>query len=303
MKICLRELSRILGAIFCGLGLVQPSIASESNSITWAIYDLAPSYFVSGTPTRQTLGAGIGDSLLKQVIEALPEYDHKFSVMTVSRIMAEMRAQKPLCTLNVQLTPERAKVAYSTPLLITPGPQLVVKKRMLAQHQDWKGGVSLSSMTRDATLRGQYQAGRSFGKKLDEILHSPANVGLKSNSSASALNALRMLDRERADYTIEYPELVELSVQRKDISDNVTTVPILEGTPFIDSYVICTRSSWGLATLRRIDAELRKLAAKPEYRQSLERWLPEDEVRIHRGDYERFYRTRAKTLFCEATCP
>ena len=303
MTIHLRKFRYAISVMLCSIGCAQHAIAGEPPSITWAVYDMAPSYFVSRTPNHETLGDGIGDNLLKLLVQALPEYDHKFSLMTMPRVMAEMQMNKPLCVLNVQLTPDRAKAAYSTPLLITPGPQLVLNKKLLSAHPDWKTGVSLSALSRDAALHGQYQAGRSFGVQLDEIVRSPANVGLKSNSSANAINALRMLDRKRSDYTIEYPQLVELGVQNQDISADITTVPIIEANAFIDSYVLCTRSAWGLVTMQRIDAQLRQLAAKQQYRHALEKWLPKDELRVHRNDYERFYHMRATTLFCDPTCP
>ncbi|MYM41077.1 TIGR02285 family protein [Duganella qianjiadongensis] len=292
-----------LSAVVFALGCAQASLAGEAQSISWAIYDLAPSYFVSSAPTYETLGDGIGDNLLKLLVQALPEYEHKFSVMTMPRIMAEMKADKPLCVLNVQLTPERAKIAYATPLLKTPGPQLVLSKQLLARHPEWKNGVSLAAISADPALRGQYQIERAYGENLNKILQSPANVGLKPNSSASASNALRMIEHRRADYTIEYPELLEWSVKRRDIPDSLTSLPILEAAPFLDSYVLCTRSEWGAATTQRIDAELRKLAATPAYRQALERWLPKDELRVHKYEYQQFYRNRAKTLACDPACP
>jgi uncharacterized protein (TIGR02285 family) len=303
MTLRLRKLRDAFATVLFSIGLCQPVSASEPDSITWAVYDMAPSYFVPRTPDYKKLGDGIGDNLLKLLIGALPEYDHKFSLMTMPRVMIEMQANNPLCVLNVQLTPERAKVAYSTPLLITPGPELVLRRQLLRQHPQWKSGVSLSALSHDPTLNGQYQAGRSFGAKLDEIVRSATNLNLKLNGSASAINALRMIDLGRSDYTIEYPELVKLGIQNKDISDNVTTVPILEANPFVDSYVLCTRSDWGLTTMRRIDAALHRLASKPEYRRSLEKWLQKDELQVHKNEYERFYRTRAKNLFCDPTCP
>jgi len=303
MTLHLRKFRHALATVLFSIGLYQPGIASEPQSITWAVYDMAPSYFVPRTPDYKNLGDGIGDNLLKLLIEALPEYDHKFSLMTMPRVMIEMQANKPLCVLNVQLTPERAQVAYSTPLLITPGPELVLRRQLLSQHPQWKNGVSLAALSHDPTLNGQYQAGRSFGEKLDEIVKSATNFNLKLNGSASAINALRMIDLGRSDYTIEYPQLVKLGIEKKEISDNVTTVPILDANPFVDSYVLCTRSDWGLSTMRRIDAELRRLASKPEYRHALEKWLQKDELQVHKNEYERFYRTRAKTFFCDPTCP
>ena len=277
--------------------------ASAGEPLTWAIYDLAPSYIVEGTPTPGDLGKGIGDTLLRMLIKSMPEYEHKVVLMTMPRIMAEMQAGRPICMVNALRSPERSKLAYSTPLLLTPAPQLVLKAGLLARHPAWKSGVSLAELTTDARLQGQYQTGRSFGEKIDAVVHAPGNVGLKANSGATAANSLRMIDIGRADYTIEYPVLVALRAQRGEVSDELTSVPLLDADPFVEGYAMCTRSDWGKAVLRRIDSELQAHATTREYQSALAHWLSKSELKLHQHDYERFYQTRANTRFCQADCP
>ena len=270
----------------------------------WAIYDLAPSYFVRGTPTVATLGEGIADQLLGLLIRSMPDYQHELVLMNMPRVMAEMQAGKPICVVNAVRSPERAQLAYSTPLLITPAPQLVLSTRLLERHPEWKGGVSLAALTRDPELHGQFQVGRSFGDKLDAILRAESNVGMKPNSGASAANALRMISMGRADYTIEYPILVALRIREKEVSPDVVTLPILDADPFLEGVVLCTRTAWGLDAMRRIDRELQQHAATPEYQQALARWLSKQELSQHQLDYERFYQRRARTRYCTAaSCP
>lgn len=283
--------------------LLDATAASARDKITWAIYDVPPSYIVRGTPTPDTLGDGISDRLLGLLIKALPEYDHEIVLMTMPRALTEMRAGSQVCLVNAVRTPERVRVAYSTPLLITPAPQLVLSARLLDQHPTWQRGVSLATMIANPNLNGQYIAGRSFGDKLDAIVQSPANIAMKPNSGATASNALKMVALGRADYTIEYPQLLTYLAKTNEVPADLTTVPLLDANPFLEGHVLCARTAWGLAATRRIDGALQQLAATPAYRLALERWLPKDELRRHQGDYDRYYATRASKRFCHADCP
>jgi uncharacterized protein (TIGR02285 family) len=276
--------------------------ANAHQQITWAMYDLAPSYIVRGTPTVDTLGDGIADRLLGMLIKALPEYDHQIALMTMPRILLEMQADKPVCSVNVLRSPERERVAYFTPLLLTPAPQLILSVHLLKQHPEWKNGVSLATLVNDKVLKGQYLAGRSFGDKLDGIIQSSSNVSMKSNSGATGSNALKMISIGRADYTIEYPELLTVLLRNGEELGNLTAIPILDTNQFVEGYVMCSRNSAGLDVIRRIDAILKEHAASREYQLALENWLQPDEARRHRRDYAHFYKTRASTLYCETDC-
>src|SRR5438128_551349 len=59
-NLCLRLASLALIAA----SLMPASAASAREKITWAIYDLPPSYIVHGTPSPGTLGDGISDRML-----------------------------------------------------------------------------------------------------------------------------------------------------------------------------------------------------------------------------------------------
>lgn len=295
---------KFLFALLAGIAVLLSlsKSASANEPITWAIYDLAPTYVIHGTPSVDTLGDGIGDRLLGILIKALPEYDHEIVVMGVPRMMIEMKTEKRVCAVNVLRSPEREKSAYFTPLLITPAPQLVLSTRLLGQHPEWKNGVSLLTLVNDRNLTGQYLAGRSFGDKLDAIIRSPSNVNLKPNGGVTAANALKMIAIGRADYTIEYPQLLTLLVRQEQMFDSLTTIPILDANQFVEGYVMCSRNNAGLEAIRRIDAIIKEHAASKEYRLALDHWLSPDELQRHRRDYARFYKMRAATRFCEDDC-
>lgn len=263
-----------LAALGLGLGMAGAVNGAEREPLTWAIYDLAPSYLISPNPTPDNLGNGIADSLLKIMIKSMPEYQHKVSVMTMPRVLAEMEAGKHLCVANVRLTSERARVAFYTPLIMTPSPQLVLHTRVLARHPDWAHGVSLAQIVQDTSLHGQFQALRSFGDNIDAILRADTNLNMKSNSGATATNAMRMVEIGRIDYTLEYPMLVYLYRGQYGDSGNLRVLPLLEGEPFTEGYVMCTRNAWGEKVMRRIDKELQNNAASADYQSALARWLP-----------------------------
>ena len=300
------KLQRLICLAMLGIASALPAQAQSPSgkNISWAIYDLPPSYIVQPPGSPNKLGDGIGDKILGMLMKEMPDYQHTIVLMTVPRIFAEMQAGKPVCVINVRRSAERDQLAWSTPLLTTPSTQLVLKQAELNRHPEWKNGVSLKKISSDASLHGLYQSQRSFGDKVDAILHDPANVGLKENSSASATNALKMVAMGRISYTIEYPQLIALRIRTGELPSDMTTVPILEAESYVEGHAMCTRNAWGLTVMRRIDASVQKLAATREYQAALDSWLPRNELQRHQRGYETFYQTRAKTSYCQAnSCP
>jgi uncharacterized protein (TIGR02285 family) len=279
------------------------SADDDKPPLTWAVVDLPPVYILADQPSVENLGDGVSDRLLRMTIGAMPEYRHTVMRMTLPRVLLEMRNGTPLCIMNVQRSPERDAVAYSTPLLLAPSLSIVMRDDVLKQHPTWRDGVPLHELVKDANLHGIYLADRTFGPQLDIIIQSPDNVGLKPNNGATGINMLKMIALGRADYSLDYPAMLAYLSRGSNLGKRLMSVPIAESAAFVEGHVLCTRSDWGKAAVTRIDEVLRDLAATPAYRESLYRWLPRDELARDRKSLDRFFDQRARKRYCSPSCP
>ena len=302
------RLYRSAGYVLAAAMLAVPHDAwadapKQPEHITWAVLDLPPVYILADEPSVENLGEGVSDRILRMVIQAMPDYEHQIVRMNLPRALLEMRNGAPLCMMNVQRSPERDAVSYSTPLLMAPSLSIVLRDDVLRSHPGWRDGVSLHDLIRDRALHGIYLAGRSFGPALDAIIQSQDNVGLKPNSGATGANLLKMIAIGRADYSLDYPAMLAYLSRGSDLSRHLVSLPITESPPYVEGHVLCTRNAWGEAAVRRIDGVLRDLAGTKDYREALYRWLPADELRRDRKALDRFFDQRASKLYCSPDCP
>lgn len=258
--------------------------------IVWVLVD-GPPYHVAASagPARriEDLGTGVNDRLMVELARELPQFRHEILHISRARLWKDMRAGLPRCYADAFKTPERLGFAHFTS--VAPNLPMVVATRPGTLRAGAEG-VSLQDLLARPALRGLFEAGRSYGPVMDAQIHAAgaARVSLPSNPQA-----LHMLLAGRMDFIVEYP--MALQHYRAQIKP----APALEFHALIEerdpqpNHVACTRSPWGRLVIEALDAAIRRFALRPESRNLMDPWLPDEVARSAAPLIERFYRERA----------
>jgi len=265
----------VLFLLFAALLFCLPLQASAKDLITWHHPDFAPSHIVSGPDE----GKGITDPMEFFLFDNLPMYKHKLVVSNFKRIISTMAAKQNACSGAILKTPEREKVVeYSVPHLLIHPVRIIIKKghaKRFAAYKDAEGNYSLVKLLQDGVLSLGYSHGRSYSKALDPIIAKHAS---KANSVKTARRTileglLKMLGRERFDYTLGYAyEVIHFAKLDKDLG-KFESLPLSEQKTLIDVYVGCSKTDWGRAAIKEINKVLLKARATKAYYGHYLNWL------------------------------
>jgi uncharacterized protein (TIGR02285 family) len=276
--------------------------AAHAEEITWLVADYPPIFILQDGRQPESLdelGDGSGDSIVRALIKAMPQYQHKFELANAARIWTEIGAGQPRCYPVALKTPERLKLAYMTPVGFADGVVIVTRKGALAALANGRSAISLRELLARRDLSGLFETNRSYGAAIDGILGSTAPA---PNFSFAVLArtglTLKMLGAGRMDYTLELPVVARYQSLRMENPPELDYFRIAEAKPVM-VYVACTRSAWGKAVITDIDAQLQVLARGPLLSEAILRYVPEALGRTEKVKFDEFYRHRGTHTLIE----
>ena len=218
----------------------------------------------------------------------------KPAIANAERSWTLIRQGEKACIANAVRLPERERLAYFSTIWVMPPPQLIVRReRRDALPVDGRGAVILPNLLADASLRGVVAQARSYGAAMDAQLAGGTQLSRVMGADFGS-NLLPMLLQDRADYTVEYPNvLVALGSQRGGELPLVA-LPVHGATDPIPSGVACPRTPWGHAAIRLIDQALGTPAGAAMLREALQLSLPPDTQRAYREAFDAHFQRRAR---------
>jgi len=252
--------------------------AQAEATITWGMLNISP-LWISYGPDK---GQGIQDQLIHFLETRMPGYEHREVAAPIARVSAEMQNGYHWCTQFIQL-PERDDWAYfSLPALIVLPNRIVIRKEQRDRFEQYGTPLELETLLADRSLRLSLERRRSYGPLIDPLLHRQAST----SSHISTDQAIKMLLANRFDYLIESPIVASYTAKQLGKLENVVMLPIRGGElPYLVR-VACPKNAWGKHVIEEIDAILRVERARPEYREIMERWHGDNDVREIRSNYD-----------------
>lgn len=226
----------------------------------------------------------------------LKEVQVSYELGNLMRLQKNMGEGRNLCSSANLRSPERDRIGYFIPYLITPPMQVVVRAETYGRLPLRDGRLWIDDLLA-ANLRGGFFLQRSYPPVLEARLSArPLSPSLIAVSiAANADRTLRMLSHQRFDYTFEYPSTVVDYVRSNPESMPLRSVTLADAADLqvVGSY--CTRNAWGRAMALRIDAAVRTRLSQPEpvlalYRQ----WLPVESYQAYGAGIEAYLRQRAE---------
>ncbi len=268
------------------LGFASISSAEDKDTISWYHPDFPPVYILEGP----LAGTGVGDSILAYFVERMPGYHHETRVANFRRIITTIAAGEEACGITLLKNAERDKVVlFSDAFMISPLNEIITLKKNLstfAPLMDAEGGVSLKSVMEKSELMLGYSNGRSYSRKIDQIIKSSENE--KNSYAASSLDIfvslMKMLERERIEYTIGYGYEAMYVARQLGFEADVVAIPLHEQNSYIPVYAGCPKTDWGQKVIAQINTIVKTARLDPQVYGVYKPWLDP-------GSWERYLKS------------
>ena len=196
-----------------------------------------------------------------------------------ARYTAQATAGDKICLANLLKQPEREKIMHYSIAMGLGLPQRLIMKQEIAQSLGIIGTTELSliELFKNPNLKANFEKGRAY-QNLDPIIQEGSskykNVGINVILSD---RSFRMMQLDRISYIVEYP--YQANLMAKKLSLQIITFKIKEHVPFIEAFVTCAKTDFGLQVINKVSQFIRANKATPEYRKmttSLSKYLDEN---------------------------
>jgi len=256
-----RAVSRCFALLFCLVIFSPPFYGKAKEQLIWFAWELEPEFVTSG-PLK---GQGYADKFLSFFIDSLPEYDHKIQYVNVPRWSVEVL--KPnRCSAHLWGGFFPDQLLLSKPYSFTPPHMVIFPKRLQNRIGPEGTVVSLKELLEQSDLTLQILP-LTFNDNAEQsrypVLHPylAPYVGkpnlVEQYTTKNTIN-LRMLEQDRADYTIGYPTTVIAQQRTSNLSGDYITYSIKEHNLYKNVYVACKNDAFGRKVIDKINTILTK---------------------------------------------
>ncbi len=270
-------LRRCVTALFGTLLLGGAAAAHAGDTITWANLHFPPWMILKG----ENAGQGVWDTLLKELVANLPEYDHEMVEMKNVRYEEFARQQAHVCKVYYFKTPEREEVlTYSIPSVVFLANHVVMRKDK-ARELGNPASISLERLLDDTRFTGAFVEGRSYGKEIDSLLQKHKSMSHLLFRVVDNQNLFEVLGLGRTDYTLEFPAVRSFFENDLDIHPELANIRIEGITPYNVTYVTCVKNEWGKRVIKKVDDILKRYIPTPAHREATLRWYrPAEQIEL-----------------------
>ncbi len=262
-------------AVCTVLILYSISWAGDKRPVTWVESDFPPVWIYSG-PYK---GMGGADLIQDLLFEKLSGYQHRRLRANVTRTEIMVRNKDNVCTCAMFKTPDREKIMVfnRVPSSFILANGIITKKSRQGRFGD-KDYISLAGILKNSRLRCGITKDRKFGGKIDEILDQNKENPNILKRAAGDLTAglLRMLKADNVDYILGFDW--ELQYLSRDLfspqeADTLIYIPIKETTPYLMSYIACSKTEWGKRFVKKLDKILEEALPSETYLNFWGQWM------------------------------
>lgn len=268
---------------------IYVSSRAASERIVWSKPHWPPYYIAEGPNT----GKGHLDQLLNLIAKQNKDLNFDSIHSEIGQLDFRGKVLERTCNGAVLKTKDREQSAYFSAFYLQPPVQVIIRTK------DWKKNyfeakvISFKQLL-DSPLRGVFSSGRSYG----DILNPMLKENLKSDhlsflSRTESLSLLSLVGMGRADYTLEYPEVIRYMQNEKLLEEPLTAIEVEEQrTPYV-VYIACPKNDWGKRIIVMLDQAVQKAAATREFKTLMEEWYPNNVKSRFRQEFDEFYKKRA----------
>jgi len=249
---------------------------AEKLKIDWLLPNSPPFYLSDNSDEL-----GLCEALVKKLRAALPKIDHNLLIIPQARINKMMRDGEKVCfPCMIYRKQGNALATFSQPTIIYP-PFVIVANVKTAHKIKAKYGspLDIKLLLNDPSWLLGREGARRYGETLQPILeqslaYHKSVLTFTSTESTTAL--IRMLQKNRIDYIIEYP--VNINYQKSLGYTDLEMLGVKQlKNSFIYGAVGCAtaaKDNFAINAISAINAALNKsVLVDEEYRKYIKRWM------------------------------
>ncbi len=227
------------------------------KALHWVVLDFPPFLSVSADTDGNvdiTKSSGPIADIQKELVKALPEYDHSYRIVSFMRAQKLFESHAQYCTILFFRTPEREKYLYFGEMMATTTPPgLIIDKtrKDLLKNSMVEGRVDLPKLLASDFRLGIVQ-GRSFSGEIDTMItkSEPSIFKLVLNQTVGRL--FLMLRANRLDGVLAYYLEFKNEQERNPAAGSLQFVSIQLQNHTLELPVACEKSPWGKDMTKKI---------------------------------------------------
>ncbi|PKG37467.1 TIGR02285 family protein [Psychromonas sp. Urea-02u-13] len=263
----------------CLLFTLSTAIAEHTPKIIrWCSSDFPPYFIKQG----ELQGQGINDKVIKYLQAKLPQYQHKLFKANPARVMLDMSKGKQVVCSALFKTPERQEMlqfSQSPLFLVHPNHLVILKKdrQMFMPFLDTNGVVDLQKLHSSELLLGA-GAKRAYTGAIDTFISDYRKKGTVKITRGSNVygNLLKILKRNRINFTFGYPIETTYVAQQEGIGDIFDVIPVKGMAPSYAVYMSAPKTEWGKTVLADIENVYHSMQSINELSRFYEAWLSDE---------------------------
>lgn len=272
--------------------IVSPSTLFANETLSWCSPDFSP-YFIKKGALKNN---GINDRIIQRLQAELPQYQHLLFKANPARIILELSEGRDLVCSALLKTPEREKkILFSRiPVMLVHPNHLIILKSRRALFQPYileSGAIDLTKLL-DSSLVLGVAINRSYSGGIDEFINNyqSKNSVIKTTSSNIYQGLLKMLQRNRIDFTFGYP--IETTYLAKDLSMNTLfeVIPVVNMEALYPVYITAPKTAWGNELLASIEAVYDTPEMISVFSSYYQAWLDEATKKRYQQQVDDYYK-------------
>ena len=222
-------------------------LLAQTSTIDWYRINFPPSLIY--TPNDKDIdNSGYSDKARSKIIENLKDYQHKYLVVSIKKVMklAKRHKTKTICFAGLNKNKHREEfLLFSKPHLLSLPNQIITRKDNvnIKQLLNKDGEISLEKAL-SKNYKVSVAKSRSYSSKIDAILKDNKNV-IEPLTGDISHTYLKQVISKRVDFTIDYPINITYFAKKGIIRDSsmLVSYPISEQTEKIKVYFGCSKKS------------------------------------------------------------
>jgi len=269
-----------------------PSSLLSKDTITWYYPNFPPTNIVEG-PYK---GQGLLGSIYKQVFNHLDNYTHEKSIANFKRLIKNIKLETQSCGVALLWNKDREKVVeYSIAYFLVHPVRIIINKKDFMKFLPYiqnDGTYSFNAILKDEKLYLGYSNGRSYSKILDDSIKelTTDKNSILSTQSFILGGLLKMLTRDRIDYTLGYAHEMNFVSKSLNLDNKFMSLTIYESNDLIPVYVGCPKNKWGKKIIKKLNPFLLKYRDSNLFYSSYLRWLDKEAAKNYPKLVEQYFR-------------
>ncbi len=263
-------------SVFFYVFIFSITLSAEKFKIDWLLPN-SPPFYIADNPDE----IGLCEALVKKLNVALPQVEQNLFIMPQTRINKMMRDGEKVCfPCMIYRKQNNALATFSNPTIIYPPFSIVAKTDTANKIKEKYGSIlDITLLTNDQNWILGREGARRYGEVLQPILESSQayqNSAMTYTSKESTTALIKMLQKERVDYIIEYP--VNINYQKSIGYNNLKTLEIKQlKNNFIYGAVGCSstaKDDFAIKAVSAINQALNNsVLTDDEYIKQIKRWM------------------------------